>query len=111
MASISADLFASLSMLDLAPAAVQEFVTRQGLFSELQDVVALVRQVFHVAGPISLSLEEDPDTGESWVEVKVAARGSVDNVMQAHERYTESLLSLPSTSSRQIRLFLHIARD
>jgi hypothetical protein len=111
MAIITSEPHAGLSALDLAPTAVQEFVIRRGLSSDLREAVALAGKVFDVSGAITLSVEEDPDTGESWVEMGVAARGSVDTVMKSHENYTERLLSLPTAPSRQIRLFLHIARD
>ena len=111
MALITAESSTGLTLMDRAPLAVQEFVLRKGLSSDLGEAVSVASQVFDVAGPVSLSVEEDPDISESWIEINVSARGSVDEVMKAHERYTERLLSLPATSARQIRLFLHIARD
>ena len=111
MAAIAVESLPDLSMPDLASPGVREFVVRLGLQAELQDAVSLAQRVFHVSGPLPLSLEVDPDTGETWIEVKVAAHGSVEDVMKAHEDYTERRLALPKTCHRQVRLFLHIARD
>ena len=111
MPTIAAETSTCLSSLDQAPLAVQEFVVRERLLPDLQEAVAAALGVFDVSGQITLFLEEDPDISESWVEIRVAARGSVEDIMKAHDSYSERLLTLPTTSTRQIRLFLHVARD
>jgi len=111
MSSIATESLAAPSVVDFAPAAVREFAIRHGLITNLQETIALASRVFDVAGSIALGIEEDPDTGESWIEMKVAARGSIEHVMKSHESYTERLLSHSAKRCPQIRLFLHIARD
>ena len=111
MISTTVESAARQSVLDCASAEVQEFVARKGLGVDLHQAAVLACGVFDMSGPMMLSIEEDPDTGESWVEMSVAARGSVESVMKAHETYSERLRSLSGGSCREIRLFLHIARD
>ena len=108
---IAAESPTDLSFLDRAPIAVQEFVIRERLLPDLREAISAALRVFDIPGPITLSLEEDPDVHETWVEIRVAARGGVEDIMRAHESYLERLLSLPTTSTRQIRLFLHVAKD
>ena len=107
MASVSTMSVFDLSA-DAVPIPVREFAVRRGLLSSLQEALVLASRTFDISVPISLSVEEDPDTGESWLEMRVAARGDVEEVMRAHEEYINRSLCLPSTSSRQIRLFLHM---
>jgi hypothetical protein len=90
---------------------VQEFVMRYGLLPGLRETALLAAAVFDVSEPITLFAEVDPDTGERWIEMNVAARGSIEQVMAAHDSFTERQLSLPNSPARQIRLFVHIARD
>lgn len=111
MSSITAPSSTGISTLDSASLEAQEFVARQGLLADLRETLVMASDAFDLSEPIALSVEEDPDTGEKWMEMNVAARGSVEEVMAAHESFMDRQLALQPTSALQIRLFLHIARE
>ena len=102
------DLF---RMTVTSPAA-EAFCRERCLFPELQDTISLIHEHFAVAAPIDLSVETDPETGEQWLEVSVAARGNVANVADARRRYNRRWhATAPGKITDNVRLFLHIAAE
>lgn len=91
---------------------VEEFCRTRGLLPELQDTLSLVTEHFAVAAPLGLTIETDPETGEQWVEISVAARGNVAEVAEARRRYNRRwLASAPKAITENVRLFLHMAPE
>ncbi len=105
MVSTVAEASVPPSPLTTAPAAVRDYVTQRGLETRVKQVVSLAQVVFEVAHPILLAVEDDPDTGETWIEVNVAVRGSVDEVKTAHDAFMERLLRLPTASDARFDYF------
>src|SRR4051812_38002410 len=68
--------------------ALERFVADHELGGHVDTARALASEEFQLASRPQVSFSEDPETGEQWVEIALAVRGSCDDVTAAHNRYT-----------------------
>lgn len=91
---------------------VNAFIAEKQLLSDLGDALSLVTDCFKVAGPLSLTVEEDADAGATWLEIRADAYGSVRDLMDARHRFhREFRARMPSRIRENVRLYLTSAED
>ena len=96
-------------LLASTPEAVREFCQAHGLGPAIDTSLELVRATFR-SDEVSLSRERDPELDEEWVTIAVTARGSQEEVLDAHTRYVRAWIKqVPEASRRYLRLFIRIA--
>lgn len=92
------------------PPEVREFCAARGLDPYLPGLLSLVSESFEVVSPIRLTVEEDAETGEQWIEIGVAVRGEPAHVLEAYDRYTDRWLdSVPPAVRECFRLAWRLA--
>jgi len=97
---------------EITSPAVQDFCRVRGLLPELQGTLSLINEHFAIAAPLALTIETDPETGDEWVEISVAARGSIVEVAEARRQYNRRwLASAPKKITDNVRLFLPMAPE
>ena len=65
------------------------FCDRNHLRATLEGAVRLAAESFHPLDELKVELESDPETGEEYLVIDVVARGTLDSVLEQHQRYTE----------------------
>jgi hypothetical protein len=90
------------------PDEVEAFCLAHGLAGHLSTAVKLARTCFD---PITLQIEldQDDDTDEQWIVVRVDVRGSQESVLAAKQRYTGAwVAAVPWPERHSINLSFNI---
>jgi hypothetical protein len=71
----------------------------------LQIAIDLIQQCFSSIKTIGLVSEKDPDTGEEWLVIDVTVEGSIADVLNRYDQYTDLWVALvPWPQRDKIRL-------
>jgi hypothetical protein len=97
---------------DTLPSDVERFCRDRDLLTDLPEAISLISANFDMAVAPSLSVETDPETGEQWLEISVAARGTVAEIAAARRQHNRQwLVAAPLRIKENVRLFLHVAPE
>lgn len=89
---------------------VDEFCRKHNLFDAVALFARLAEKHFSLSEPPTLNVHVDPEWGDSWLLLRVCARGTVDEVVAAHERLLrEWIEKVPDwDTNRKVVLSLNI---
>ena len=77
----------------------------RGLGPFVPRAVSLVHDSFEVVGAVRLTMDENAETGEQWIEIGVTVQGEPAEVLAAYDRYTDRWLeSVPAAVRGSFRL-------
>jgi hypothetical protein len=97
------------SPIPKVPPEVLQFCIQERIVNCLPVAVDVIERSFRNVVETEMSVEEDPETGEKWLMIAIAVRGTVEDVLQNYDRYTESWLSaVPWPECHKIRLSFDI---
>jgi len=87
-----------------SPSSLDEFTRLHDLASLISSGAELASRCFDLDQPVHAELVSDQETGETWVELVILARGDIPEVRQARRRFTKEWLRLvPSEKALLIR--------
>jgi hypothetical protein len=67
---------------------LDRFVTAHHLSEHVLTAQRLAKEEFNPAAPVRVSLEEDPEAAEQWVEIGLSLASDPRQVLEAYDRYT-----------------------
>jgi len=83
---------------------VSSFCVAHGLGAEVDVAKDLIRAHFDLDSEPSLHVEEDPDSGESYLEISFATRGEADPLIAAYQKFTATWVrTVPAGARAHIR--------
>ena len=86
------------------PAEVVLFCEQEGILHYVGDALRIIRQSFEQIESLGLEVEEDPESTEKWVLVSIMVRGTVQEILEEYDHYTENLISnIPFPERDKIR--------
>lgn len=89
---------------------LREFIDRHGLAPLIETATQIAEQCFPLEAPILIRKVEDPESDDEWVEMRLRAHGDLQDVGEAHDRYTRRWLeSVPANKALMVRLAIRIA--
>jgi hypothetical protein len=96
-------------LLSSTAPAVRDFIQQQELGPAVEATRELVRSAFGT-DVASLKCEKDPETGEEWISVGIAARGSQGDVLAARKWLVQAWVRrIPEEFRRFLRLSVRVA--
>jgi len=91
------------------PAEAVLFCEKEGILQYVSDTIRIIRQSFKRIEDIGLDVEEDPESTEKWLLVSIMVRGTVQEILEEYDHYTENLISdVPFPERDKIRLSFNI---
>jgi len=84
--------------------AVDRFCESNELFSFLNQSIELAREVFSVAGDITLRLEKDPEAGDEYILINVPSTGTAEEIFQGQRKHTRLTRGFPDSARSRLRL-------
>jgi len=91
------------------PPQVLQFCIQERIVNYVPVAVGIIERSFHNVAETEMRVEEDPESGEKWLMIAIAVQGTVENVLQDYDRYTESwLAAAPWPECHKIRLSFDI---
>jgi len=91
------------------PPEVFQFCNQERIVNYVPVAVDIIERSFRNLAETEMRVEEDPETGEKWLMIAIAVQGTVEDVLQDYDRYTESwLAAVPWPECHKIRLSFDI---
>ncbi|MBM4349611.1 MAG: hypothetical protein FJ106_06970 [Deltaproteobacteria bacterium] len=91
------------------PPEVFQFCNQERIVKYVPVAVDIIERSFRNLAESEMRVEEDPETGEKWLMIAIAVQGTVEDVLQDYDRYTESwLAAVPWPECHKIRLSFDI---
>jgi hypothetical protein len=91
------------------PPEMAQFCIQERISNYVPVAVDIIERSFRNVVQTEMRVEEDPDTGEKWLMIAIAVQGTVEDVLQDYDRYTESwLAAVPWPGCHKIRLSFDI---
>ena len=91
------------------PPEVVQFCIQERISKYVPVSVDIIERSFRNVVQTKMRVEEDPDTGEKWLMIAISVHGTVEDVLQDYDRYTESWVSaVPWPECHKIRLSFDI---
>ena len=91
------------------PPEVFQFCNQERIVNYVPVAVDIIERSFRNVAETEMRVEEDPETGEKWLMIAIAVQGTVEDVLQDYDRYTESwLAAVPWPECHKIRLSFDI---
>ena len=91
------------------PPEVVQFCIQERISNYVPVAVDIIERSFRNVTETEMRVEEDPETGEKWLMIAIAVQGTVEDVLQDYDRYTESCLAaVPWPECHKIRLSFDI---
>jgi len=91
------------------PPEVVQFCIQERISNYVPVAVDIIERSFRNVAETEMRVEEDPETGEKWLMIAIAVQGTVEDVLQDYDRYTESCLAaVPWPECHKIRLSFDI---
>lgn len=93
----------------ILPPDVRAFCGKHGIGDYLEQAVTQAYQLFSGVERLETEMEQDPETGDEWVVLRIAVRASEEEVADARKRYSaEWVASVPWPQRHLICLSCHI---
>lgn len=97
-----------ISPIQLSPE-VLRFCEAHHIRPQLETAVRIASEVFTLAGPLDVCLEEDPETGEETVVIDVTTSATADQALVQKSTYTRRWVeSAPPDLRERIRLLMNV---
>jgi hypothetical protein len=98
-----------LKRLSQIPSNVLYFCYQERILRHVPVAVEIIEKSFSTVTGLQMDLEEDLETGEEWLELKLSVKGEVNEVLEDYDKYTELLVSsIPSSARYNMRLSYNI---
>ena len=82
---------------------------QERILSYLFDVLNIIQETFIESHGMSCHIEDDPETGETWLTVEIKISSESDKVLAAYDNYTKTMISsIPWPERSYFRLSLDI---
>jgi hypothetical protein len=81
------------------PEPILAFCRQHGILVKLETAVELARECFEPSG-LQIEPEQDPETGEQWLVIRVAVAGEKESLRQAYRNYVRQWLRLVPEQER-----------
>lgn len=75
------------------PEKIREFCSRHRIFDEVEHAVHLANIAFPRVSSLQVQVQEDPETGESWVRLFVVSDSARDEARAGYDRYISELVA------------------
>jgi hypothetical protein len=91
------------------PPEMAQFCIQERIVNYVPVAIDIIERSFRNLAETKMRVEEDLETGEKWLMIAIAVHGTVEDVLQDYDRYTESwLTAVPWPECHKIRLSFDI---
>jgi hypothetical protein len=89
---------------------VAQFCENAGIAHYVSEAQTLIKQHFNAASTPQFRVEEDPETGVRYLDIALTVQGTVEEVLDSYDRFTDQWVArVPDWARAHIRFAYSIA--